>query len=231
MDIQNNQQIVSRLTDIKNSLPIGVTLVAVSKTHPADSILAAYNAGQRIFGENKVQEMSLKQEQLPQDIEWHFIGHVQKNKIRLMAPYVSVIQGVDSFDSLEEINRQASRFNRNITCLLQLHIAVEESKFGFVPSECMNMLEKGEWKKLGNITIGGVMGMATFTDDKQQVLREFNTLVNFYNAMKDRFFADDDNFHTISAGMSEDYNTAIQAGSNMIRIGSNIFGARDYSKT
>ncbi len=231
MDIQNNQQIVSRLTDIKNSLPIGVTLVAVSKTHPADSILAAYNAGQRIFGENKVQEMSLKQEQLPQDIEWHFIGHVQKNKIRLMAPYVSVIQGVDSFDSLEEINRQASRFNRNITCLLQLHIAVEESKFGFVPSECMDMLEKGEWKKLGNITIGGVMGMATFTDDKQQVLREFNTLVNFYNAMKDRFFADDDNFHTISAGMSEDYNTAIQAGSNMIRIGSNIFGARDYSKT
>lgn len=175
--------------------------------------------------------MSLKQEQLPQDIEWHFIGHVQKNKIRLMAPYVSVIQGVDSFDSLEEINRQASRFNRNITCLLQLHIAVEESKFGFVPSECMDMLEKGEWKKLGNITIGGVMGMATFTDDKQQVLREFNTLVNFYNAMKDRFFADDDNFHTISAGMSEDYNTAIQAGSNMIRIGSNIFGARDYSKT
>lgn len=231
MDIQNNQQIVSRLTDIKNSLPIGVTLVAVSKTHPADSILAAYNAGQRIFGENKVQEMSPKQEQLPQDIEWHFIGHVQKNKIRLMAPYVSVIQGVDSFDSLEEINRQASRFNRNITCLLQLHIAVEESKFGFVPSECMDMLEKGEWKKLGNITIGGVMGMATFTDDKQQVLREFNTLVNFYNAMKDRFFADDDNFHTISAGMSEDYNTAIQAGSNMIRIGSNIFGARDYSKT
>lgn len=231
MDIQNNQQIVSRLTDIKNSLPIGVTLVAVSKTHPADSILAAYNAGQRIFGENKVQEMSLKQEQLPQDIEWHFIGHVQKNKIRLMAPYVSVIQGVDSFDSLEEINRQASRFNRNITCLLQLHIAVEESKFGFVPSECMDMLEKGEWKKLGNITIGGVMGMATFTDDKQQILREFNTLVNFYNAMKDRFFADDDNFHTISAGMSEDYNTAIQAGSNMIRIGSNIFGARDYSKT
>lgn len=231
MDIQNNQQIVSRLTDIKNSLPIGVTLVAVSKTHPADSILAAYNAGQRIFGENKVQEMSLKQEQLPQDIEWHFIGHVQKNKIRLMAPYVSVIQGVDSFDSLEGINRQASRFNRNITCLLQLHIAVEESKFGFVPSECMDMLEKGEWKKLGNITIGGVMGMATFTDDKQQVLREFNTLVNFYNAMKDRFFADDDNFRTISAGMSEDYNTAIQAGSNMIRIGSNIFGARDYSKT
>lgn len=230
MDIQNNQQIVSRLTDIKNSLPIGFTLVAVSKTHPADSILAAYNAGQRIFGENKVQEMSLKQEQLPKDIEWHFIGHVQKNKIRLMAPYVSVIQGVDSFDSLEEINRQAFRFNRNITCLLQLHIAAEESKFGFVPSECMNMLEEGEWKKLGNITIGGVMGMATFTDDKQQVLREFTTLVNFYNAVKDRFFADDNKFRTISAGMSEDYNTAIQAGSNMIRIGSNIFGARDYSK-
>jgi PLP dependent protein len=230
MDIQNNQQIVSRLTDIKNSLPVGVTLVAVSKTHPSDSILAAYNAGQRIFGENKVQEMSLKQEQLPQDIEWHFIGHVQKNKIRLMAPYVSVIQGVDSFDSLEEINRQASRFNRNITCLLQLHIATEESKFGFAPSECMEMLEKGEWKKLDNITIGGVMGMATFTDDKQQVFREFTTLVNFYNTVKNRFFTDDNNFRTISAGMSEDYNTAIQAGSNMIRIGSNIFGARDYSK-
>jgi PLP dependent protein len=230
MDNLTNQLIVSRLTDIKKSLPTEVTLVAVSKTHPADAILTAYNAGQRIFGENKVQEMTLKQKQLPQDIEWHFIGHVQKNKIRMMAPYVSVIQGVDSFDSLEEINRQASIFGRNITCLLQLHIATEESKFGFVPSECMDILEKGEWKKLNNITIGGVMGMATFTDDIQQVLREFKTLVNFYNTAKKRFFADDNNFRTISAGMSEDYETAIQAGSNMIRIGSNIFGARDYSK-
>lgn len=230
MDNQNNQQIVSRLTDIKKSLPTGVTLVTVSKTHSVDAILTAYNAGQRIFGENKVQEMTLKQKQLPQDIEWHFIGHVQRNKIRMMAPYVSVIQGIDSFESLAEVNRQASQFGRNITCLLQLHIATEESKFGFVFSGCMDMLEKGEWQKLDNITIGGVMGMTTFTDNREQVLKEFTTLVDFFNAAKKRFFADNNKFCTISAGMSEDYEIAIQAGSNMIRIGSSIFGERDYSK-
>lgn len=222
MDIKEN------LNRIKSTLPEGVRLVAVSKTHPAEMLQEAYDAGQRIFGENKVQEMTAKSQVLPSDIQWHFIGHVQRNKIRIMAPYVSVIQGVDSYESLVEIDRQAARFGRNITCYLQIHIASEETKFGFTPDECAQMLDKGEWKDLKNITIGGVMGMATNTDDTQQVKAEFRRLHDIFETYKNRYFQDSKDFNTISAGMSGDYPLAIESGSNMVRIGSSIFGERFY---
>ena len=223
MDIKEN------LNRIKASLPSGVRLVAVSKTHPVEMLQEAYDAGQRIFGENKVQEMTAKSQVLPTDIEWHFIGHVQTNKIKMMAPYVSVIQGVDNYDKLVEIDRQAARFNRHITCLLQLHIASEETKFGFSADECTAMLEQGDWKNLKNITIGGVMGMATNTDDEAQVCREFSRLKEIFDKYKQKYFAGVDTFNTISAGMSGDYELAIRAGSNMVRIGSAIFGERNYN--
>ena len=223
MDIKANIQ------KIKASLPQGVRLVAVSKTHPSEMIQEAYDAGQRIFGENKVQEMTAKSQVLPKDIEWHFIGHVQSNKIRMMAPYVSVIQGIDSFDKLAETDRQAAKNGRHITCLLQLHIASEETKFGFTPDECTAMLEQGDWKNLKNITIGGVMGMATNTDNEEQVKAEFRNLRAIFDSYKERFFGDCPDFNTISAGMSGDYELAVQSGSNMVRIGSSIFGERNYN--
>ena len=223
MDIKEN------LNRIKATLPKGVRLVAVSKTHPADMLMEAYHAGQRIFGENKVQEMTAKSQVLPKDIEWHFIGHVQSNKIKMMAPYVSVIQGVDTYDKLAEIDRQAARFNRHITCYLQLHIASEETKFGFSPDECTAMLEQGEWKNLKNITIRGIMGMATNTADEAQVRREFGRLKEIFDTYKQKYFTGSSDFNTISAGMSGDYKLAIEAGSNMVRIGSAIFGERNYN--
>ena len=222
MDIKEN------LNRIKASLPQGVKLVAVSKTHPVEMLQEAYDAGQRIFGENKVQEMTAKSQALPSDIEWHFIGHVQRNKIHIMTPYVSVIQGVDTFEKLAEIDRQAARFNRHITCLLQLHIAQEETKFGFSADECTAMLEQGDWRSLKNITIGGVMGMASNTDDETQVRAEFSRLKQLFDTYKEKYFADSLDFNTISAGMSGDYKLAIEAGSNMVRIGSSIFGERNY---
>ena len=221
--------IKENLNRIKATLPAGVTLVAVSKTHPAEMLKEAYDAGQRIFGENKVQEMTAKSQVLPTDIQWHFIGHVQSNKIKLMAPYVSVIQGVDNYDKLAEIDRQAARFNRHITCLLQLHIATEETKFGFSADECTAMLDEGKWKELKNITIGGVMGMASNTDNEAQVLGEFSRLKKLFDTYKEKYFNDSPDFNTISAGMSGDYQLAIEAGSNMVRIGSSIFGERNYN--
>ena len=221
--------IKENLSRIKATLPAGVKLVAVSKTHPAEMLKEAYDAGQRIFGENKVQEMTAKSQVLPTDIEWHFIDHVQTNKIKMMAPYVSVIQGVDNYDKLAEIDRQAARFNRHITCLLQLHIAQEETKFGFSADECTEMLEEGKWKELKNITIGGVMGMASNTDNKAQVLGEFRHLKQLFDTYKEKYFHDSPDFNTISAGMSGDYQLAIEAGSNMVRIGSSIFGERNYN--
>ena len=223
MDIKEN------LNRIKATLPAGVRLVAVSKTHPADMIQEAYDAGQRVFGENKVQEMTAKSQVLPADIEWHFIGHVQSNKIRMMAPYVSVIQGIDSFDKLVETDRQAAKNGRHITCYLQLHIASEETKFGFSPDECSAMLEQGDWRNLRNITIGGVMGMATNTDDEAQVLGEFRRLKELFDTYKAKYFSATPEFNTISAGMSGDYELAIRSGSNMVRIGSSIFGERNYN--
>ena len=223
MDIKEN------LNRIKATLPAGVKLVAVSKTHPAEMLQEAYDAGQRIFGENKVQEMTAKSQVLPNDIEWHFIGHVQSNKIKMMAPYVSVIQGVDTYDKLAEIDRQAAKFSRHITCLLQLHIATEETKFGFSADECTAMLDEGKWKDLKNITIGGVMGMASNTDNEAQVLDEFRRLKQLFDSYKEKYFKDSPDFNTISAGMSGDYKLAIQSGSNMVRIGSSIFGERNYN--
>ena len=223
MDIKEN------LNRIKTTLPEGVRLVAVSKTHPVEMLMEAYDAGQRIFGENKVQEMTAKSQVLPTDIEWHFIGHVQSNKIRLMAPYVSVIQVVDNYDKLAEIDRQAARFNRHITCLLQLHIATEETKFGFSADECTAMLDEGKWKELKNITIGGVMGMASNTDDEAQVLGEFRRLKQIFDTFKEKYFNESTDFNTISAGMSGDYQLAIREGSNMVRIGTSIFGERNYN--
>ena len=223
MSIQDN------LLRIKAGLPSGVRLVAVSKTHPVEMLQEAYDAGQRIFGENKVQEMTAKSQVLPTDIEWHFIGHVQSNKIKLMAPYVSVIQGVDNYDKLAEIDRQAARFNRHITCLLQLHIASEETKFGFSVQECTAMLDEGKWKELKNITIGGVMGMASNTDDESQVRAEFGRLHDLFESYKEKYFKESPDFNTISAGMSGDYKIAIECGSNMVRIGSSIFGERNYN--
>ena len=223
MDIKEN------LNRIKAALPAGVKLVAVSKTHPAEMLQEAYDAGQRIFGENKVQEMTAKSQILPNDIEWHFIGHVQSNKIKMMAPYVSVIQGVDTYDKLAEIDRQAAKFSRHITCLLQLHIATEETKFGFSADECTAMLDEGKWKELKNITIGGVMGMASNTDNEAQVLDEFRRLKQLFDSYKEKYFKDSPDFNTISAGMSGDYQLAIQSGSNMVRIGSSIFGERNYN--
>lgn len=221
--------IQSKLAYIRSTLPSGVELVAVSKTHPAESIQEAYDAGQRIFGENKVQEMTAKHSQLPQDIQWHFIGHVQKNKIRMMAPYVAMIQGVGSYDTLVEIDRQAQKCGRIIPCLLQLHVATEETKFGFTPEECMAMLEEGSWKSLNNIELSGVMGMASNTPDEAQVAAEFKVLKDFFDTCKERFFSNSPAFRTISAGMSGDYPIAIAQGSNLVRVGSSIFGERDYS--
>ena len=191
--------------------------------------MEAYDAGQRLFGENKVQEMTLKHNELPSDIEWHFIGHVQKNKIKLMAPYVSVIQGIDDFEALAEVDRQAARYGRTIKCLLQIHVASEESKFGFTPQGVMDMLADGKWKNLSHVQIAGVMGMATNTDNEAQVISEFETLVSLFHRIKDSYFAGCSGFSIISAGMSDDHSLAIRAGSNMVRIGSAIFGARDYS--
>ena len=224
MDIKEN------LNRIKAGLPAGVRLVAVSKTHPVEMLQEAYDAGQRVFGENKVQEMNVKSQALPSDIEWHFIGHVQRNKIHIMAPYVSVIQGVDTFEKLAEIDRQAARFNRHITCLLQLHIAQEETKFGFSADECTAMLEQGDWKNLKNITIGGVMGMASNTDDEAQVRAEFSRLHDIFESYKEKYFKESPDFNTISDGMSGDYKLAIECGSNMVRIGSSIFGERNYNQ-
>jgi len=227
----SEKEISARLKHTIDQLPENVQLVAVSKTHPASAIQAAYNAGQRRFGENKVQEMTLKHSQLPSDIEWHFIGHVQKNKIRQMAPYVSVIQGIDSLDALVETDRQAKRCGRRIKCLLQIHVAREESKFGFTPDAVRQMLAGGEWKALDNVCIAGVMGMATNTDNEQQVLDEFQTLVSLFKEIKETWFSDSGEFSIISAGMSDDHELAIRAGSNMVRIGSAIFGERDYAVT
>lgn len=213
---------------LQAELPQGVRLVAVSKYHPNEAILEAYNAGQRVFGESKVQEMVAKYEALPKDIEWHFIGHLQTNKIKYMAPFVSLIHGVDSLKLLKEIDKQAAKAGRRIKCLLQIHIAQEETKFGFSPSECKEMLAQGEWKELNNIQLCGLMGMATNTDDIEQIRSEFRLLSGLFKDLKATFFADSETFCELSMGMSDDYAEAIQEGSTLVRVGSKIFGERVY---
>jgi len=219
MSIKNN------LIAIKEKLSKEVTLVAVSKTKPNEAILEAYEAGQRVFGENKIQEMTQKWETLPKDIQWHMIGHVQRNKVKYMAEFVSLVHGVDSFRLLLEINKQAKKYDRVIPCLLQMHIAEEETKFGLDTSELDAMLNSEEFAALENIRIEGLMGMATFTQDQEQVRKEFVSLKSIFDNLKQKL----PDIAVLSMGMSGDYTTAIEEGSTMVRIGSSIFGARNYS--
>jgi pyridoxal phosphate enzyme (YggS family) len=215
--------IQSNLNTIKSSLPEHVTLVAVSKTKPVSDLMQAYEAGQRIFGENKIQEMTEKWEQMPKDIQWHMIGHVQSNKVKFMAPYVTLIHGVDSLKLLQEINKQALKNNRIIDCLLQIYIAEEESKFGLDENELNELLTSTEFKELKNIRILGLMGMATFTEDQNQIKKEFTHLKSIFDSIQKLQIVD---LKTISMGMSGDYQLAIECGSTMVRIGSSIFGGR-----
>ena len=220
--------IAENLLSIKNNLPEHVTLVAVSKTKPVADLMEAYNAGQRIFGENKIQEMTEKWEEMPKDIQWHMIGHVQTNKVKFMAEYVSLIHGVDSLKLLQEINKQAQKHNRVIDCLLQMHIAEEETKFGLDEEELNEILDFIHNKKeeLTNIRIVGLMGMATFTDNQEQIKKEFSHLKSIFEKTNQLLTS---NFQllTLSMGMSGDYKLAIECGSTMIRVGSSIFGGRN----
>ena len=216
--------IKDNLNYIKSQLPNHVTLVAVSKTKPVSDLMEAYNAGQRIFGENKIQEMAEKYEEMPKDIEWHMIGHVQRNKVKYMAEFVSLIHGVESFKLLKEINKQAEKHDRIIDCLIQIKIAEEESKFGMSAKEASTLIESPEFSQLKHINIVGVMGMATFTDDMKQVENEFKFLKSTFDELKTL----NPNLLTISMGMSGDYQLAIDCGSTMVRVGSSIFGARNY---
>lgn len=216
------------INEIKSKLPQSTRLVAVSKFHPAEAISEAYDGGQRIFGESKVQELEEKYKVLPKDIEWHFIGHLQTNKVKYIAPYISMIHAVDSYKLLCEINKQAQKANRVIKCLLEIHIAKEESKYGFSFESCRQMLDTEDWKGLENVSVCGVMGMATFTDDDAEIRNEFKSLHDFFTELKNSYFSNDDNFREISMGMSDDYPIAIEEGSTMIRVGSKIFGVRNY---
>lgn len=216
--------IKENLIHIKSTLPSQVTLVAVSKTKPNEDILEAYETGHRVFGENKIQDMTRKWEELPKDIEWHMIGHVQRNKVKHMAQYVSMIHGVDSLRLLSEIDKQAKKHGRVISCLFQMHIAEEETKFGLDKEELKEILASDEFKSLENIEIVGLMGMATFTEDKTQIRQEFVQLKSIFDSIK----TDLPKMQVLSMGMSGDYNIAIEEGSTMVRIGSSIFGARNY---
>lgn len=214
------------LLQIKASLPPGVTLVVVSKTHPVSAIQQAYETGHLIFGENKVQELVAKYEVMPKDIEWHLIGHLQTNKVKYIAPFVSLIHSVDSLKLLEEINKQAARAGRKIDCLLQIHIAQEETKFGLSHQECIDLIQSQNYIKMNNVVIRGLMGMASNTADAAQVRNEFRSLKQFFDEVKRHFLPE---ISILSMGMSSDYEIAIEEGSTMIRVGSSIFGARDYS--
>jgi len=220
--------ISENLDKIKNSIPKNVSLVAVSKTKPVSEILEAYNAGQRIFGENKIQEMAEKHQVLPKDIEWHMIGHLQRNKVKYMASFVHLIHGVDSLKTLKEINKQAAKNNRVINCLLQLKIAKEATKFGLSFNETKEILLSEEFKSFSNVSIQGLMGMASFTEDETIIRTEFKTLKNYFNILKKH---NSTNFNPtiISMGMSGDYKIAIEEGSTMVRVGSAIFGTRNYN--
>jgi pyridoxal phosphate enzyme (YggS family) len=213
---------------VKSHLPTQVELVAVSKTKPVEMLIEAYNHGQRAFGENKVQEMTAKFEVMPKDIEWHFIGHLQTNKIKYMASFVHLIHGVDSFKLLKAINTEARKASRVISCLLQFHIAEEETKFGLSWEEAEEMLQSDEFAQLENVKVCGVMGMATYTDDEAQIRKEFASLKSDFDRLKTTYFSENAAFKEISMGMSGDYLIAIEEGSTMVRIGSTIFGERQY---
>ena len=220
--------IKQNLNNIKSQLPEYVTLVAVSKTKPVSDLMQAYEAGQRIFGENKIQEMADKWETMPKDIQWHMIGHVQRNKVKYMADFVDLIHGVDSLKLLKEINKEAIKHNRIINCLLQIKIAKEDSKFGLSAEEAKTVISSDEFSELKNIKVIGLMGMATFTDNMQQVENEFKFLKHTFDDLKSKRL-DNFNLETLSIGMSGDYPLAIDCGSTMVRIGSSIFGSRNYN--
>ena len=220
--------IAEKLQQVKATLKPGVRLVAVSKFHPAEALQEAYDAGQRIFGESHVQELVAKQEALPKDIEWHFIGHLQTNKVKYIAPFISLIHSVDSVKLLKEIDKQAAKAERVVDVLLQVHVAKEETKFGFTPDELLDMLATEEWKTLQHVRLAGLMAMATNTDDTAQIAREFDTVSQLFAVVKERFFATEPAFREISMGMSGDYLIAQEHGSTMVRIGTTIFGQRNY---
>ncbi|WP_036877734.1 YggS family pyridoxal phosphate-dependent enzyme [Xylanibacter oryzae] len=220
--------VAKNLHDVLDILPNGVRLVAISKYHPNEYLEAAYNEGQRIFGESHEQELSKKYETLPKDIVWHFIGHLQTNKVKYIAPYISMIEAVDSLKLLKEINKQAEKSKRSIDVLLELHIAKEETKYGLSIDECRNLLKNGEWHYMKNIRICGLMMMASNVDDENQIRSEFTNASDFFYEIKKDFFENDDYFKERSWGMSHDYKIALQCNSTMIRVGTKIFGPRVY---
>ena len=216
------------LREVLGHLPEGVRLVAISKFHPNEYIEAAYEEGQRVFGESHEQELTRKVESLPKDIEWHFIGHLQTNKVKYIAPYIAMIEAVDSLKLLKEINKQAAKYNRVVKVLLELHIAAEETKYGLTLDACRQLLEEGEWKEMKNVQICGLMMMASNIDDQHQIVSEFDTAARFFDEVKAKYFADCPAFCERSWGMSHDYQLAVQHGSTMVRVGTTIFGPRVY---
>lgn len=216
------------LHKVLNTLPQGVRLVAISKYHPAEFIMAAYEEGQRVFGESHEQELRQKHEELPKDIEWHFIGHLQTNKVKFIVPYITMIEAVDSLKLLREIQKQAEKAERTVKVLLELHIAEEATKYGLTLSDCRQLLAGGEWRQMKNVKICGLMMMASNTDDEQQIANEFQQAADFFNEVKTEYFANDDDFCERSWGMSDDYPIAVEHQSTMVRVGTMIFGPRVY---
>lgn len=223
-----NVDVAKNLHEVLGNLPEDVRLVAISKYHPNEYIEAAYAEGQRVFGESHEQELSKKMATLPKDIKWHFIGHLQTNKVKYIAPYITMIEAVDSLKLLREINKQAAKHNRVINVLLELHIAQEATKYGFTLDACRELLEDGEWREMYNVRICGLMMMASFTDNEEQIRKEFMTAADFFDEIKNRYFAADDSFCERSWGMSDDYKIAVQCRSTMVRVGTTIFGERVY---
>ena len=221
-DVANN------LHEVLGNLPDGVKLVAISKFHPNEYLEAAYREGQRIFGESQVQELTQKVETLPKDIEWHFIGHLQTNKVKYIAPYISMVEAVDSLKLLKEINKHAAKYDRVINVLLELYIAEEETKYGFTPDACRELLESGEWKELKHVHISGLMMMASNVDDRNQIKKEMTMAAEIFDELKAKYFADDPEFKERSWGMSHDYDIAVECRSTMVRVGTTIFGPRIY---
>ncbi len=220
--------VAKRLHEVLECLPSGVRLVAISKYHPNEYIEAAYSEGQRIFGESHEQELARKVDTLPKDIEWHFIGHLQTNKVKYIAPYISMIEAVDSLKLLKEINKQAAKHGRTIDVLLELHIAEEETKYGLTLDACRQLLEEGEWRQMDHVRICGLMMMASNVDDEAQIRSEFNTAAGFFDEVKAKYFATEPSFRERSWGMSHDYHIAVECRSTMVRVGTYIFGPRVY---
>jgi len=216
------------ILEIHKTIPENVKLVAVSKTKPNEAIMEAYNAGQKIFGENKVQDLVKKFEELPKDIEWHFIGHPQSNKVKFIAPFIDLIHGIDSLKLLKVIDKEGQKNNRIVSCLLQFHIAEEATKFGLSFEEAVEILNSNELRELENVRVAGVMGMATFTNNKNQIRNEFRALNNIFKMLKNEYFSESESFKEISMGMSDDFPIAVEEGSTLIRVGGKIFGARNY---